>query len=213
MSETIQALRRQLREKFPQAHGAWSGKKAEEDAPTGEAFEPAAFPEGALSEVVPAGGASPLGLLVAQLLGDPVERAVLPEFILVDGADHFDPGSYTEAACSRLLWVRCSGGALAMMKAADLLIRDGNVPFLLLDACGLAKEEMRQIPAAAWWRLKLSAEKTGGRVVVMSPYPLVPCAALRLRLSGALGLADFDRPRSALLGRLKVTTERVRRAT
>jgi hypothetical protein len=209
VSEAIQALRRQLREKFPQAHGAWSEPK-EEIAAT--PFEPAAFPVGAISEVVPAAGLSGLSLLVARLLGEPEERAPLPDFILVDGGDCFDPASYSEEACSRLLWVRCLG-ALETMKAADLLIRDGNVPFVLLDLCGLPKEDMKGIPGSAWWRLKLAAEKTGCRVVVLSPAPRVPCATLRVRLSGAMGLEDFDLPRRDLLERLRVTEERLKHGT
>jgi hypothetical protein len=210
VSEAIQALRRQLREKFPQAHAAWTEREDEEAA---SPFEPEAFPVGAISEVVPAEGLSALSLLVARLLGEPEERAELPDFILVDGGDSFDPASYTEAACSRLLWVRCSGGAMPLMKAADLLIRDGNVPFILLDLCGLAREEMRQVRSSHWWRLKLAAEKSGCRVVVMSPFPQVPCATLRVRLSGALGLEDFELPRHELLERLRVTPERLRYAT
>jgi len=207
VSEALQALRRQLREKFPQAQVAWTEPEEQEKPAT--PFEPEAFPAGAISEVLPVGGLGGLGLMVARLLGEPEERSALPDFILVDGGECFDPASYTEAACSRLLWVRCRTG-LELMKAADLLIRDGNVPFVLLDLCGLPKEELRQLRSSAWWRLRQAAEKNCCRVVVMSPYPQVPCATLRLRLSGSLGLEDFARPRRELTGRLAAVPDLLR---
>lgn len=204
-AERIEDLRRKLREKFPQAHGvrAEVGDEVAVERP----FEPGFFPAGAISEVVGSG----VGMLVAGLLGEPEACAALPDFVLVDGGDGFDPASYSAAACSRLLWVRCRGVA-EMVKAADLVVRDGNVPFVLLDSCGISRRELQGVAAALWWRLKLAAEATGCRVVVMSAAAQVPCATLRVALNARLGLEDFERPRRELIGRLRVLPEKRRGA-
>ncbi len=208
---TIDELRRQLRERFPQAQVAWQ-EPVEEPVASASPFSGETFPPGAISEVIPSDQESGLGLLLAGLMGEPEEFSPLPSFILIDGGDGFDPSSLSETACSRLLWVRCSS-AMEMLKAGDLLVRDGNVPFVLLDASGLAARDLRALPASAWWRLKQTAERTGCRIVVLSAFPLVPCANLRLSVSAGLTLEDFDLPRSELLSRLRAVPERIRRVT
>lgn len=202
----IDDLRRHLREKFPQAH-AVSLIQPEEKAESGQPFDPGFFPPGVISEVVGGG----VAMLVAGLLGEPEETAALPDFVLVDGGDGFDPGSYSAAACSRLVWVRCST-ATEMLKATDLLVRDANIPFILLDTCGIAKRELSGIPASAWWRLKLAAETSNCRLLVMSPFSQVPCAGVRVSLNARLDLEDFNVPRRDLIARLRVVPERLRRA-
>lgn len=200
-----------MRERFPQAQVAWQ-EPVEEPVVSTSPFSAEAFPPGAISEVIPAGHKAGLGLLLAGLMGDPEEFDPFPSFILIDGGDGFDPSSLSETACSRLMWVRCSS-AMDMLKAGDLLVRDGNVPFVLLDASGLAARDLRAIPASAWWRLKQVAERTGCRIVVLSAFPLVPCASLRLSVSAGLTLEDFDLPRAELLSRLRAVPERIRRVT
>ena len=211
MAGTIDELRRQLRERFPQAQVAWQ-EPIEEPRVSVSPFSVEAFPPGAISEVIPSGEDAGLGLLLAGLMGEPEEIAPLPSFILIDGGDGFDPSSLSEEACSRLLWVRC-GSALEMLKAGDLLVRDGNVPFVLFDAWGLAARDLRAIPASAWWRLKQTAERTACRIVVLSTFSLVPCVSLRLSISAELRLEDFDLPRAELLSRLRAMPERIRRVT
>lgn len=209
-SPAVEILRQQLRDKFPQAHGVRLDPAP--FVPQGKPFRAEAFPVGAISEVVPAGPGAGISLMVAGLLGDPDEASPHPELVLVDGADAFDPGSFSGLACSKLLWVRCRS-ALDMLKAADLLVHDGNVPFVLLDTTGVARRDLATLPAAAWWRLKQAVERGGGRLVVIAPFPLVPCASIRLSLSAGLSLDDFDCPRDELLERLEATPEQLRRAT
>ena len=172
----------------------------------------ASFPAGAISEVVAAGAQAGVLLLLAGLLGEPDEVSPHPQLVLVDGADGFDPASFTGKACSRLLWVRCHS-AMTMLKAADWLVRDGNVPVVLLDATGLARRDLAALPASAWWRLKQAAEHSGCRLVVLAPSPLVAAASLRLSLSAELSLGDFDCSRDELLQRLRPVPQRLRQAT
>src|ERR1700730_13181035 len=51
---------------------------------------------------------------------------------LIDGTDSFDPGSSNNSALQHLLWVRCRK-AFDTIKAADLLLRDGNFPLWIVD--------------------------------------------------------------------------------
>ena len=209
-SSAAEILRQQLREKFPQAHGLRAEPKV--PAPAQKPFHLNTFPVGAISEVVPAGPVAGILLMVAGLLGEPDEVSPQPEMVLIDGADGFDPDSFEDAACSKLLWVRCRS-AMEMAKAADLLIHDGNLPFILLDATGLDRRDLASIPASAWLRMKQTAERNGSRVVIMAPYPLVPCASLRLTLSADLSLHHFDNSRTDLLDRLSPVSQALRRAT
>jgi hypothetical protein len=203
-----------MRAKFPQAHGLRrESGVCESSEPAVSCFAAEAFPLGAVSEVVPAvPGSGCLMLWIAGLLGAPESASSHPDLVLVDGADAFDPESFTGNACAGVLWVRCRT-ALQMLKSVDLVVRDGNVPWVVLDTTGLARQDLQSLPAAAWWRLRQAAERTGCRVVVLAEYPLVPCASLRRSLAANLSLADFDRPRAALLGRLQWVSQDRRQAT
>lgn len=202
-SNVVEMLRRQLREKFPEAHAPRPPREPE--TPVENLFAPQFFPAGEISEVLAHGSA--LSLLLAGLLGNPETPAPHPELVWIDGADRFDPASFTPAACSRMLWVRCRR-APDMLKAADLLLRDGNVPFILLDAAALPRAELDSLPKSAWWRLKQTAGRNASRLVVLSSFPLVPCAALRLALDARLTLDDLDLPREELLGKLQRQPQR-----
>lgn len=207
----VQEIRRQLREKFPAAHGFTPVAE-----PVGEIsttfFEISTFPAGAISEIIPAPDGGGLSLWIAGLLSEPEEAVPFPKFVLVDGSDSFDPASHTAAACSQLLWVRCSK-VMEVLKAADLLVRDGNVPFIMLDLCGLPVASLKSIPASAWWRLKQLSEAGRCRLLVLAPFPLVPCASLRLALSCQLALADFDLPRKEILKRVEARSNQLRHVT
>lgn len=208
VSPDLTTLRQQLREKFPQAHGLRADPVNAQ--PDSQLFEKESFPAGAISEVVAAGPGSGLMLLVAGLLGEPETPLPRPEMVLIDGGDGFDPSSFSDPACSKLVWVRCTS-AITMLKAVDLIVRDGNIPFVLLDVTGLPRRDLSALPASSWWRLKLSAERGSCRLVVLSTFPLVPCAGLRLTLSGGLSLSDFDRPRGELLRQLRPAQPRIRK--
>ncbi|MGV3533261.1 MAG: hypothetical protein ACO1QR_12885, partial [Chthoniobacteraceae bacterium] len=64
---------------------------------------------------------------------------------LVDGSDSFDPEGIAPVALERLLWVRASTAGQAI-KAADLLLRDGNLPLILVQLRGLPIPVLRRIP-------------------------------------------------------------------
>ena len=210
-SPTLEDLRRQLREKFPQAHGHATLPAAPREV-VERPFEISYFPAGAISEIIPSADGCGISMWIAGLLADPDEAAEFPKFVLVDGGDGFDPASHTSKACSQLLWIRCQK-LPEVLKAADLVVRDANVPFVMLDLCSLPAVPLRTIPASSWWRLKQLCETSACRLVVLSPSPLVPCASLRLTLTGSLSLADFDLPRKEILDHVSAHPNRLRHAT
>lgn len=218
-----------MRDKFPQAHGFCVEREGEfknqevknqefknQEFKNQEAefieFPAAAFPAGALSEVLVGGAGGSMMLWLAGVLGAPEQASPHPELVLVDGSDAFDPGSFTVNACASVLWVRCRT-AMQMMQAVDLVVRDGNVPLILVDSTGLAQRDLRALPTAAWWRVRQVAERTGSRVVVLAECSLVPCASVRRSLVGDLSVEDFDDSRGALVGRLRWVSQKIRQAT
>ena len=72
---------------------------------------------------------------------------------LIDGRDSFDPCGLDNTWLQHLLWVRCSKATEAV-KAADLLLRDGNFPLVIVDLVLNAPEELRKIPQTNWYRLQ-----------------------------------------------------------
>ena len=206
----LEELRHRLREKFPAAHAVAGFRQVE--AEVAHPFDPAVFPPGAISEVIGNGVPCLLARLLAANTAGQAATDAPPEWTLIDGADCFDPASFSSGECARIFWIRCGNAGLAL-RAADLVVRDPNLPFILLDTCGLPRPELRRLPASSWWRLKLAAEATGCRLVVLSELPQVPCASLRLDLDLKLALADFERPRGELLERLHARFERHRHAT
>ncbi|MDB6150694.1 MAG: hypothetical protein JWQ44_2142 [Chthoniobacter sp.] len=109
---------------------------------------------------------------------------------LIDGADGFDPASVETSALTRLLWVRCHSAAEAV-KAADLLLRDGNLPLVLLNLRGCA--DAARVPSQAWYRLQRIVEQSGVALLVLTPRPLIPSARIRLILHGHFTIDDVER--------------------
>jgi hypothetical protein len=109
-----------------------------------------------------------------------------------------------------LLWVRCRTAAEAI-KAADLAVRDGNVPLVLLLLTLNPASELRRIPATAWHRLQMLAEKSAVTLLIFTPQAQVGCASLRLSVSGAFPLEALQQCRRDLLPSLRVNLERRRR--
>jgi recA bacterial DNA recombination protein len=110
---------------------------------------------------------------------------------LVDGRDSFDVQSAGEAALAHLLWVRCETAAQAM-KAADLLLRDGNFPLVILDLILNPAEELRRIPTTSWYRLQRLVEPSPTAFLVMSRHNLVPSARTKLVLENRWQLGHLQ---------------------
>lgn len=202
----IVAMREFLRARFPEAH-AWQEQPvaAEDPARTGlSLLDGLGLARGAVTEVV--GAQAGAGLLIACLL----ERkgAVEEPVALVDGCDAFDPWSVPQAALERLLWLRCRDTTLAV-KAADLLLRDGNIPLVLLDLQPHPLKVVQGLPSSIWHRLRLLAEKSGSSLCVLTPGRCVPCARSRVILEPRFTLADQHEEHAALAAKLHLRKDRL----
>ena len=128
---------------------------------------------------------------------------------LIDGGDHFDPPTSTFETCRRLLWVRCTDAGESI-KAADLLLRDGNLPAVVLDLQGTEERELRSISRHSWSRLCSLVEQSGTTFLAFTPSTQVPGAQLRLTLTKQLTLEALDHPRKENVATLAVHITRAR---
>jgi hypothetical protein len=105
----------------------------------------------------------------------------------IDAGDHFDPQSAGAAALSRLLWLRCAVLREAL-RAADLLLRDANLPLVLLDLRGIRPALLQREPPGVWYRFQRLLEPTPVGLLVFTPQALIPCARRRLVLESSFDL-------------------------
>ena len=197
---SINGIRELLRTRFPLA-------QADEIKPmpgvqTGvECLDQMGMQAGRLHEIVCHGRGAGAGLILSTLLdfcGQDVKQPVA----LVDGADVFNPRDVSTETRERLLWLRCRDAGQAV-KGTDLLLRDGNIPRVLMDLILCPDAGVRRIPAQAWHRLRMLAEKSGALCCVFTAFQTVPCARSRLVLRLAHGLEALDRPRAELAAQLR----------
>jgi hypothetical protein len=192
----LQALRALLAEKFPAPRLAPAGV-----LPTGLAVFDATeggLRRGSLTEVSGSSGAGGM-FLEAALAAVSREQCFAA---LVDGGSTFDPQGSQASALRRLLWVQCADAALAV-KAADLLLRDGNLALVLLDMQMLPLRDLGRIPASTWHRFQRVVEQGSTAFVVLTPHPMVEGARVRIALPQRWPLAALRQRRRALLGTMQ----------
>ena len=171
-------LRNLLAERFPHPELATTERfrtgQALLDSVTGQGL-----PKGAITEI-----SSPqLSAGSASLIAGLVQAAGASRYFmaLIDGRDSFDPTPLGHACLRHLLWVRCHHAAEAV-KAADLLLRDGNFPVVLLDLVLNRPNELRKIPQPNWYRLQRLVEPTATACLVLSRQSMVASAQLKIGL-------------------------------
>jgi hypothetical protein len=162
------------------------------------------IPTAAVTEIVSATGG---GLLLYALLHAVLQKG--QRVILIDGKSAFAPHSLPPADLKRLLWIRCRV-AWEAIKAADLAVRDGNVPLVVLLLTLNAAGELRRLPANAWHRLQMLAEKSAVTLIAFTPGAQIGCARLRLSVGGAFPLDRLHIDRDELIPELKIQLERRR---
>jgi hypothetical protein len=203
-------LRQLLKEKLPELRlslGELFHETQNRHWPTGlrQIDDPLAggLPKGALTEIV----AERPGLGSASLIHALLRQAASENQIiaLVDGQDSFDATQSEEWILSRLLWVRCHSADEAL-KATDLLLRDRNVPLLLLDLIANPAVQLRKIPATTWFRFQRILEPTSTVGIVLTPRAMVSPAQARITLkaSSRASLDSLERERSEALNELKL---------
>ena len=158
------------------------------------------LPCGTLSEVVEARPGCGGTLLLHQLLAR--SRAEGRYTALVDGADAFAPDCAPVGDLRQLYWVRC-GEADTALRAAELLVGDGNFFLLMLDLRRLESRALGGVPGARWYRLQRAARRSGCLVLVLGRRAVAVSAVFRVRLSRPFGLATLDRPRASLCAEVR----------
>jgi len=192
----LAALRQLIAEKFPVCELKTAGVFA-----TGvEAFDRSegGLRRGAFSELV--GPMSAGGLFIESMLAA-VERERCFA-ALVDVGRTFDPQGANPATLSRLLWV-CCANPMQAVKATDLLLRDGNLPLIVLDLQSAAPRELRRIPASTWHRFQRLAEPTSTALVALTSQPMIESASVRIAVRQRWTLAAMRERRRELLTRME----------
>jgi hypothetical protein len=119
------------------------------------------------------------------------KMSVLRPIALIDGRDSFDPCSLDNSCLRYLLWVRCAK-ALEAIKAADLLLRDGNFPLVIVDLVLNPPEELRKIPQTSWYRLQRLVEASSTACLVLSRHSMVSSAQLKIVLENSWTLESLE---------------------
>jgi len=78
------------------------------------------------------------------------------------------------------------------VKAADLVLRDGNFPVVLLDLVLNPIAELQRIPAPTWYRFQRIVEESTATFVVLTPRAMIAPAAVRLTLRARFGLGAVE---------------------
>jgi len=193
-SANVIQLRQMLSEKFPGTRMHLDERPPMERFwATGLAFidEPlrGGLPQGALTEIVATGRSTGSATLLHQWLYH--AAAENGTVALIDGNESLDVTSIDETVLSRLLWVRCRSAQDAL-KAADLVLRDGNLPLVLLDLKLNPEIQLRKIPATTWYRFQRLVEETATVCAVFSPRAMVTPAAVKITVRSRLSMATLD---------------------
>ena len=201
---SLVSLRRVLSERFPKAH---SGRRRLVASPVLATGIPAldhllggGWPKGKLAELVGIGAGSGSVQVTHALLHC---IAASGQFLaLVDGMDSFDVDAVDAGVLARLLWVRCTRADEAL-KAADILLRDRNFPFLVVDLKLNPVAQLRKIQSSVWHRFRRLQEQNGTTLLVITPTQLVGGAHCRVRVESKLGMEAMTRPPAELLASLQ----------
>jgi hypothetical protein len=123
----------------------------------------------------------------------PTDKMSVPRPVaLIDGCDSFDPQPLGNAGLQHLLWVRCNKACEAI-KAADLLLRDGNFPLVIVDLVLNPRAELRKIPQTNWYRLQRLVEPTSVACLVLIRQSMVGSAQLKIVLENLWTLDTFEK--------------------
>lgn len=168
------------------------------------------LPAGALTELVQTPECMGSGLLVEALMR--VARQKQGYLSLLDAHNRFDPESVDPALHPHLLWVRCKQFEKAL-EAADILLRDPNFRFHVLDLQGAPIHQLKRLPSHIWYRFQRLLRQNGSVLLCITPKGFIPSAQLRLQCSHLADIEQLDQPRSRLLTDLQIELDRAHRSS
>ena len=147
------------------------------------------LPQGAITELIsPKPSAGSASLIHALLKSAQRNRYFIA---LIDGRDSFDPCTLDNSSLRHLLWVRCVK-VLEAIKAADLLLRDGNFPLVIVDLVLNPPQELRKIPQTSWYRLQRLVESSPTACLILSRQSMVSSAQLKIVLENCWRLENLE---------------------
>lgn len=189
-ANSIVDLRKFLAERFPQTQAPRAAARLITGWDCLDRATDGGLPQGAITEVITqrisAGSASLIHALFRGAQRDGFFIA------LIDGGDSFNPESLDNNCLRHLLWVRC-GKAFEAVKAADLLLRDGNFPLVIVDLVFNPAEELRKIPQTSWYRLQRLVESVPTACLVLSRQSMVSSAQLKIVLENSWKLETLEK--------------------
>jgi hypothetical protein len=194
-------LRKILAERFPQQRGT-------------HLLTPTGWPP--LDSLL--GGGLPKGS-ITQLIVPPISAGgaiVLHEIIeamhehsqcvaLIDGQNSFEPSTDYPL----LLWIRCQN-AVQALKATDLVLRDSNLPFSILDFKQNSDTELKKIPGTVWYRFQRIIEENKSTLLAITRSPVVSSAQISIMLTHHLIIDDMTSLRSEIVKLLSLEIVRHR---
>jgi RecA/RadA recombinase len=189
MSAAIIDLRKALSERFPQRSTRADSVLAT-SLETLDRIGGGGLPKSALTELITPRLSSGSASIIHTLLKS--AKSAQHFVALIDGSDSFDPGSSDHSTLRHLLWVRCRK-SFDVIKAADLLLRDGNFPLLIIDLALNPPSELRKIPQTSWYRLQRLVEAVPTACLVINRQSLVASAKLKIVLENSWTLADLEK--------------------
>jgi hypothetical protein len=201
-SRKVIDLRQLIAERFPQTFAPAAGWLAT-GLPAIDELLGGGLPKSSITELTSPNLSAGSALLIYALLQNAHRSGYF--LALVDGQDSFDPQSLDNALLGHLLWVRCRKGFEAL-QAADLLLRDGNFPLVILDLVLNPPEELRKIPQSSWYRLQRLVEAAPAAFLVLTRASTISSAQLKLSLDNAWRLGDLEQ--KGLEARLKILVRR-----
>ncbi len=168
------------------------------DQPTG-----GGLPRGAITELIsPRTSAGSASLIQALIHGAYRDNYFVA---LIDGRDSFDPCWLDNFSLRHLFWVRCSKASEAI-KAADLLLRDGNFPLVIVDLVLNSPEDLRKISQTNWYRLQRLVELVPTACLVFTRYKMVGSAQLRLVLENSWNVETLEKQNA--ISQLRIVVKR-----
>lgn len=197
-------LRKLLAERFPR-----EPLPAGDQLPTGLRVFDAALADGltkgAITELSSPAPNAASATLIAALLQQAWRMRYF--IALIDGRDSFDLKSVAPPALRHLLWIRCHQASEAM-QAADLLLRDGNFPLVILDLVLNPAAELRKIPQSHWYRLQRLVEPVPTAFLVLTEQSMISSAQWKLVLENQWTFPQLDWETDDLLTQLKIRVQR-----
>ena len=188
-SRKIIDLRQLLKERFPVSRLSAAAHLATGLSTLDIATE-GGLAKGAITELSSPNLSAGSALLLYQLLHVATRDRYF--VALVDGRDSFAPSGAGPTRLRHLLWIRCAK-AFDAVKAADLLLRDGNFPLVVLDLVLNPAEELRKIPATTWYRLQRLVEPTSTAFLVLTRRSMIGSAQWKLVLENSWRIPDLER--------------------